>query len=79
MGDMDMDMYMYMYNAALILIFVTNRIIPAVGNSVWASATKGNGGSGDLEIDGLMEGEDGRSSDSEDSLARCGLSRPPAC
>src|SRR5258706_10394842 len=49
---------------------VTNRAIPAVGNSVGVSATTGNGSSGDLKINVLMEGDDGHSSDGEDGLVR---------
>src|SRR5258706_2594425 len=49
---------------------VTNRAIPAVDNSAGVSVTKGNGGSGDLEIDVLMEGDDNHASNGEDGLAR---------
>ena len=51
---------------------VTNTTIPAAGNSAWASATNGNGGDGDLEIDVLVEGDDDHASDGDDGLARCG-------
>ena len=51
---------------------VTNMTIPAAGNSAWASATNGNSGDGDLEIDVLVEGDDDHASDGEDGLARCG-------
>ena len=51
---------------------VTNTTIPAAGNSAWASATNGNGGNGDLEIDVLVEGDDNHASNGEDGLACCG-------
>ena len=50
---------------------VANRPIPAAGNSARASATKGNGGGGDVEINVVMEEDEGHSSDAEDGLARC--------
>ena len=58
-------------NITLRIPRVTNGAIPVASNSAGASATKCNTGSGDLEVDVLMEGEDGNSSDSDNGLARC--------
>ncbi len=49
----------------------TNRATPAVGNNAGMSMTKGNGGSGDLEVNLLMDRGNVNSSNGEDGLACC--------
>ena len=58
-------------NITLRIPRVPNRAIPVASDSAGASVTKCNTGSGDLEVDILMEGEDGNSSNSDNGLARC--------
>ena len=52
---------------------VNNRATPAAGNGAAISTTKGDGGSGDLDLEFnvLMEEDGDHASDGEDGLARC--------
>src|SRR5258706_7355800 len=52
---------------------VNNKATPAAGNGAAMSTTKGDGGSGDLdlEVNVIMEGDGDHASDGKDGLAHC--------